>query len=401
MADNILESQFDEISDDVFAELLDTPAQTAGTSDIIGGVKLDDKKDAPKDKATKDAPKDDKDKQDDPDKDKPKEKTQEEIDAEVEAASADAVPGDDKDKGKKDTKVDALSTADILKAKALGLIERGIWREVENLDTFEWTDENYGELATVQAQWSAEDSFNEMLDQSGDYGKAIFNHIKNGGDPKEIIDLFKEAKRVNNLDITEESGQQNIIREYYSKVLNWPESKITRFITSAIDNKALKEEATDVKTLLEAEIKAEVQAREQQQAEALKARQEQERNWAGGITTALKSREDLSEKEKRELHQNLLTYNQKLPDGRVVNQFTMDFMKLQQDPQQYIELVRFVKDPAKYTARIEKEKTKEAAKKSWEFIKGNNAVTKGGGSHSKQEASPAEDFKIDWKQAYK
>ncbi len=285
----------------------------------------------------------------------------------------------------------------------MGLIERGIWQAFEGMDDpdFEWTDEAYGDLATTQAQWKAEEYFTEMLDQTGDYGKVIFNHIKNGGDPKEIIDLFKEAKRVNNLDITEETGQQNIIREYYNKVHNWSDAKITRFINAAIDNKALKDEATEIKTLLEADIKAEVQAREQQQAAVLKERQEQEKNWATGITTALKAREDLSDKEKRELHANLLTYNQKLPDGRVVNQFTMNFMKLQQDPQKYIELVRFVNDPDKYTKRIEKEKGKEAAKKTWEFVKGNNAVTKGGGSHAKQEAAPAADFKIDWKQAYK
>jgi hypothetical protein len=395
MAESAMESQFEEISDDIFAELLDnTPASTAGPADVIGGTKPDDvKKDEKKD--DKKDPKEAK----DPKDDKPTEKTQEELDAEVEEAAGAAKKEAKKDDPK--VEVDQDTTASLLKAKAMGLIERGIWREIKDIDQFEWTDENYGELASAQAEWAAEDMFNEMLDQSGDYGKVIFNHIKNGGDPKEIIDLFKEAKRVNNLDITEETGQQNIIREYYSKVHSWSDAKITRFINAAIDNKALKDEATEVKDLLEKDIKAEVQAREQAQAKAIQERQEVEQRWAGTIVNALKSREDLSEKEKKEIHQTALVYNQKLPDGRTVNQFTMDFMKLQQDPQKYIELIRFVKDPDKYTKRIEKEKDKEAAKKTWEFVKGNGSVTKGGGSHSKQETAPTSDFKINWKEAYK
>lgn len=401
MAENPLEAQFDEISDDIFAELLDnTPAGTAGASDVVGGTKPTDDKKEPKKTEPKAEPKEPEDKE----KKEPKEKdkTPEEEEAELEAAAGDDVPGEKTEKGKKEEpSISADTNAQLLQAKAKGLIERGIWREVNDFDSIEWTDETYGELAEAQAQWAAEDMFNEMLDQTGDYGKVIFQHIKNGGDPKEIIDLFRESKRVNNLDISDENGQQNIIREYYSKVHGWSDSKITRFINGAIDNKALKDEATEVKELLEKEIKAEVDARKQAQEAALKERQEAERKWAGSIQDALKAREDLTEKERKELQSTLLNYNQKLPDGRQVNQFTINFMKLQQDPQKYIELVRFVNDPDKYTKRVEKEKEKQAAKKTWEFVKGNNAVNKGGGSHTKQEPAPSADLKIDWKSAYK
>lgn len=395
MAENF-EAQFDEISDDIFAELLDSaPAGTAGPSDVIGGAKPAEEKKEPK-KAEKSEKVEE-------EKTEVKEKTPEDVEAELDEA-ADDIPGeksDKKDSKKEEPSITADTNAQLFAAKAKGLIERGIWREVNDFDSIEWTDETYGELAEAQAQWAAEDMFNEMLDQTGDYGKVIFSHIKNGGDPKEIIDLFRESKRVNNLDIADENGQQNIIREYYSKVHNWSDAKITRFINSAIDNKALKDEATEVKDLLEKEIKAEVDARKQAQEAALKERQESEAKWAQGIQEALKGREDLTEKERKEISQTLLNYNQKLPDGRQVNQFTINFMKLQADPQKYIELVRFINDPDKYSKRVEKEKEKVAAKKAWEFVKGNNAVAKGGGSHTKQEPAPSADLKIDWKTAYK
>lgn len=386
MAENPLESHIDEISDDIFAELLDTvPASTAGVSDVLGATKP--KEDKPKENKPEPKP------------DETPAKTQEQIDAELEEITD--PKGKPQETPKDNTELPADTTAAILKAKAAGLIERGIWKEFEGIENFEWTDDNYGELATVQAQWKAEELFNEMLDQSGDYGKTIMNHIKNGGDPAEIISLFKEAKRVNNLDISEEPGQQSIIREYYTKVHGWSEAKTTRFINAAIDNKALKDEATEIKTLLENEIKAEAKARENAAAESLRERQELEKNWASTITNAIKTRDDLSDKDKRELQQNLLTYNQKLPDGRVVNQFTMNFMKLQADPQKFVELARFVNDPEKYTKGVEKKADKEAAKKTWEFVKGNGAVSKGGASHTKQDSTPGSDFKIDWKSAYK
>lgn len=383
-------AQFEEMSDDVFAELLDnTPAGTAGPSDVIGGAKpaSEKKEDAPE------PPKENK------EPEPKKEKSPEEVEAELQEAGGDPKPEDKKEE--KPAEVDADTNASLLKAKALGLIDRGIWREIKDIDDFEWTDENYGELAVAQAQWSAEDMFNEMLDQSGDYGKVIFNHIKNGGDPKEIVDLFREARRVNNLDITEESGQQNIIREYYTKVHKWSDAKIVRFINAAIDNKTLKDEATEIKSLLEDEIKQEVATKEKAQERMQLERQEVERTWANSISSAVDTRQDLTDKEKREIKNTALVYNQPLADGRKVNKFTIDFMKLQADPQKYVELIRFVSDPEKYTKKIEKIKDKEAAKKAWEFVKGSGSVSKGGAAHAKQDNDPQGDFKVDWKLAYK
>jgi hypothetical protein len=43
--------------------------------------------------------------------------------------------------------------------------------------------------------------FEELLDSTGVYGKAIIGHIKNGGNPDEIIDIFKEQKALQSLDL--------------------------------------------------------------------------------------------------------------------------------------------------------------------------------------------------------
>lgn len=390
MPDNI-ESQFDPMTDDVFDQLMDTvPQGTANADTLVGGTKPADKpKEDPKDEPKKEG----KDKEA---KDKPEEKTksQEDIDKELELATDDGEAGE--------AVVTNDATAEILKAKAQGLIERGIWRSFEGMENFEWTDENYGELATAQATWTAQEVFEEMLDKTGEYGKAIFNHIKNGGNPEEIVDLFKEAKRIESYDITTEAGQEFLVKEYHKNVLKWSDTKIKRFIDNAIDNKSLEDEAKEVKTLLDAQVKEQIQATQKAQAEYEQQQRELQQQWAENIGNTIKGREDLTDKEKKEISTSLLQYNQKLGDGRQVNQFTLDFMKLQADPQRYIDLVLFVRNPDKYMQRIAKEEKTKAAKQAWNFVKGNGALTKNTGtSHSTTVEDKKTELKINWKDLYK
>ena len=129
-----------------------------------------------------------------------------------------------------------------------------------------------------------------------------------------------------------------------------------------------------------------------------------EKQWSENITKALKSREDISDKDKRAIQQDLLVYNQKLGDGRVVNKFTIDFMELQKDPQKYIDLVLFVQNPEKYIQRIAKTQSKEEAKKAWSFIKGNNSLSRtAGSSHTTKKGDTKEsgDLIVDYKSIFK
>lgn len=407
------EAQIDTLSDEQFDVLFDTtPAGTTSPADIIGGTSPDQQEDTTEQKKpakkTAKSTESEEDEEDVKDKKNPSNKTDEQIQQELDELTDNKTQSSKDSKPRKQASESGEPTldtnAELLKAKAEGLIERGIWKEFDGMDDFEWTDENYGELAVAQAQWSAQEVFEEMVDQTGKYGKTIFQHIKNGGNPDEIITLFKEAKRIENFDISDESGQERLVREYYKNVLTWSDQKISRFVNSAIDNKSLKDEATEVKTLLEQEIQKQVKQTTADQEASVERQKQVEKEWADNITRALKSREDIPDKEKKEIQQNLLTYNQKLADGRVVNKFTIDFMKLQQDPQKYIDLVLFVQNPEKYIQKIAKTQGKEEAKKAWSFIKGNNSLSRNTGtSHTpgKGESKENSDLIVDYKTIFK
>lgn len=402
MADN-LTTQVQTLTDDIFAELMnEVPAGTVNSTTLIGSEKPKDEKQEKvegKEVKTKTAQAEEK-------KEEAPAATQEELDQQLKEALGDEDDSDEDDeKGKDKSKikkvdVDADTNASLFKAKAEGLIERGIWREFEGQEEFEWTDENYGELAKQQAIWDAEDKFAELIDETGDYGKAIISHIKNGGDPKEIIDLFKESKKIESFDISTEEGKIALLTKYY-KDQGFNDKKAKRIIDSAVDDGSLDQEVTEAKEEMEAAIKEQVAETQKEQAAYLAKQKELNDQFANNITGTLRERKDLSIEQKKAIASSLLVYDKKLQDGRMVNQFTLDFAKLQQDPKKYIDLVMFVQDYDKFVGTIAKTEEKKAAKKSWEFIKGNGSVKASGSpTHSKTQKQEKEDLVIDWKQGF-
>jgi hypothetical protein len=384
MADNTTEVNLEVISEDIFNQLMDdAPVKTDAPTKVDPKVDLEPEKKIPtrREKAPEG---------DDTDKVEPPTKTDDEVSKDIDGTFDDTLDGDDEGNGDADTS--------ILEAKYKGLVERGIWQEIELPADFEWSDETYGEIASTQAQWKAEEMFNEMLDQSGDYGKAIFNHIKNGGNPDEIITLFKESKKLEGLDITTEDGQQQAVRDYYTKVMGWSEAKTTRFINSAIDRKELKTEAEEVKGLMDKEIKKQLQETEKEQAAKVEAQKAANEQFAKSMEQAIASREDFSAKEQKQLMQNLLVFDQKLSDGRVANKFTMDYMALKSDPAKFVDLIAFVSNPEKYIEKVSKKAETNTAKKTWEFIKNSGSLNRATGTtHSSSKNSKEKDLVIDYR----
>jgi hypothetical protein len=286
--------------------------------------------------------------------------------------------------------------ADMLRTMAEGLIERGMWSDVNLPEDFEWTDESFGELTQMQATWKAQEMFDEMLDQSGDFGKTIFAHIKNGGNPDELINQFKEIKRVEAYDISTPSGQEAIVREACAK-MEWSESRTDKYIKRLVDNNDLEDEAKEAKEALGKAFNDDIETKKKAQEDFVKEQKRLEEEFASKMTTVVGARKDFSDKEKKELLSSILKYDQKLPNGRVVNEFTLNFMKLQADPEKYIELIAFVKNPDKFLEKVGKVKETEAAKKTWNFVKGNGSLNRNSGSAASKSSSSKSDLKIDYK----
>lgn len=396
-----VQADMEQLSDEAFETLMGgaPPAGSASADDLIGAQAADDDPPAKsKVKPAKPQPKEEDDEEDEEEdeegkpkaKKTPKVKEREvgkDIDAATDGEGEDnAEPADD-------------STSSFLKAKYEGLVERGVWAELDGIeDDFEWTEENYGKIAILQANHKAEEVFEQMVDQTGKYGKQIFDYVKNGGDPEDLIEQFREAKRIESFDISTDEGRQKLVREYYTKILGWSDSRTTKQIKLLADTNGLEEEAAEDKVLMEKHVEKEVDQLKRQQEEYKIQMQEAQKRFASNITTELKARTDMADDEKKAITSSLLVYDQPLPDGRKVNKFTLAFMKLQADPKEYIDLVRYVENPSKYREKIGKKKETEVAKKTWDLVKNNGSLTKtAGSSHAKLEKSDSKDLVVNWK----
>ncbi len=389
-----LETSTETLSDDIFSQLMgEIPDGTVNPTSLVGSTQPDKKDENKEVKEVKDEKK----------VVATVEKTEDEVSEDIDKMFDDEDEDDSTvDKNKDQTKPakQTSKNTDIsenLKTQYELLVENGMWEELEDIDQFEFTNENFVELAEKQAEWKAQSAFENLVEKSGKYGKAILSHINNGGNPDEIIDLFKAQLSTAKLDITTEEGQTQIITKYY-KDLGWSDTKINRFIRTAVDDNTLAEEADEIKLLIDKDLEAEISETQKQQEDYLKSQKEAQRKFAENIQSAINEVSDLNEKEKREILADLLVYDKKLPNGKIVNQFTLDFANLQADTKKYIQLVRFIKNPESFLKQAEKEADKKAAKKAWNFVKGNGALQRGTGtSHTKSNTTKAEDLVIPYK----
>lgn len=385
--DNDVSVAFETLNDDVFNQLMEDapPQNTPNATQLQGATKPVTEAAKPVvEKPVTETPKPE---------DKPVvEKTQAQLDTEIDGAS---------EEGATTTTTEAgIDEAAFFKAKALGLIERGIWQEFDGMEEFEWNEDNYGKLVEAQAEWKADEKYEERVGRTGDTGKAILEYVENGGNPNDIVDLFKASRRIENYDIKTPTGKESLVREYYTKVVGWTDAKTDKYVKSLVDSgdDRLTEEATEAKELMDKGIQEQIKQTQEAQKHQKAQQEQQAKAWESNITKTIKERQDFTDKEKREIHEALLNYNVKLQDGRIVNKFTVEFMKLQADPQRYLDLVRYVTNPDKYKEKVEKTVKTEEAKKNWEFIKGNASLSRSSStSHSKLQEKPKNDLVIDYK----
>ena len=268
----------------------------------------------------------------------------------------------------------------VLKSTVDYLISKGHWLDFEGREELEVNDEVYAELAAKQDEARLTSMFNELIDSTGPYGKAIINFAKEGGNPEEIIDIFKEQKQIENFDTSSEDGQKALIDKYYSEVLNWKSEKIKRHITTLISGNELDTEVSDIKALYEDHSMKELQRVNKEQEEFRQKQKNIEDNFKKNITSVISSNKDLTDRERRELQSSILDYKHKLPTGQVVNDFYLKFAEIQANPESYIDLVSFVMDKESYFKKRDTKIKNKEVDSAFNFVKGNIALGKNKGS---------------------
>ena len=251
-------------------------------------------------------------------------------------------------------------------------IQKGLWVDFEGReDLKDVDDEMFAHIAEQQETLRFQQHYSEQMEKAGPYGKAILKFISEGGDPEQILELFKEKQEAFNIDIEQTAGQKNVIKNYYSKI-GWSDEKITSKLKQWEIEGTLGTEAKDAKEYLDGFYEQELNEIEQANKKYIEQQEAQENAFKQNINRAVTARQDLTYQQKQILVDRLVTYDQKLPNGKVVNKFFIDFMNIQANPEKYVKLAEFVMDMERYEEKAAVKKNNVKVEEKFKFISRSN-----------------------------
>ena len=217
--------------------------------------------------------------------------------------------------------------------------------------------------------------FNELIDNTGEYGKAIISYIKQGGDANEIIDIFKEQKSVDNLDVSTDSGKQAKIELYYKDVLKWSEERVGKHLKRIINNDELDEEFETIEDSYKEYYNKKLQDVQREQYSQKQKEIEVQRAFVNSIKDVLEGDDTLSNRERNIIASSILDFRNNV-GGRKVNDFYLKFAEIQANPKEYVDLVRYVMDKDTYINKLRQQVKTDVKAETYNFIKGNKSVSK-------------------------
>lgn len=274
---------------------------------------------------------------------------------------------------KKISKEEKAKEAKSVNFKALvdHFVESGKWVDFEGREEIEEVSEDdFYKISEQQDEYRVSSKFNDVLDKTGEYGKAIIEFEKNGGNPAELLSLFREQRDIQNIDLTDEDNQEEVIKAYFEakgEDDKWIDKYITRLKDEGTD--AFKEDAEAKHAKLLENNKLEVAQLQIQQKQFQKEQEEAQKFFQSNIRKSIHNTEEWSNAEKKDVEKFLLSYDKKLPDGRVVNGLFLKMTEIQQDPAKYIKFAKFIQDMDKYEEGVKKKAATETVKKTWKLMK--------------------------------
>lgn len=295
---------------------------------------------------------------------------------------------DDDDENKED---EPVAISDFLKARVALLLEKGEWRDFEldgkKPDEIEWTEEAFEEIELEQRAWLKETLKEEVLDTFGPYGRDIAEYAANGGNPELLIDIFKEQQEVKAIDISTEEGQKEMVFQYQTQILKRTKARAEKEIENLIANKMLEDDAKEAKDTIESHLKDEADRLKQEQADEKKAFEQKtkavQQKFVTDVTQLVNTADDIPADEKKEVIKLLTSFKHKLPNGTEVNDFYFKLADFRKDLRNYVDMVRFVNNPKKFTKSLKNEGKTEEANKSFKIARG---------SLSKKSAKPTQEI---------
>jgi len=248
------------------------------------------------------------------------------------------------------------------------LISEGIFRDFEGREEFEFTEESFKKLWEVQVNNLASVKLQEEREELGDFYNQIVDFHKNGGDVKEFINSFTQETDYSSIDISSESGQEKIIKEYY-KAIGKSDKWISNFIDKTKDDgeEAFLAEAEDCKNNLVAEISEQRQAMLKEQEEIAQNRKIQIEKFNKATRAAIYEDDSLVARDKKDLEKFIYEYKYTDDQGRKYSEFNVKINEIQGDPKKYAKFIKLIKNFD--TVEDKKQAVKEERKETFKFLK--------------------------------
>lgn len=283
---------------------------------------------------------------------------------------------EDEDEEDEDEDEGDLTVNKFLKARVDFLIKKGEWVDFEGRTDVEWDEDNFAEMELKQRAYQKELMAEEILDDFGPTGRQIAEYVVNGGNPDDLIDIFKEQKVVDNLSIESEDQQRDVVYKYATEFQNMRPERAKKYIDSLVADKELAEVAKEAKDNMTEDLKAqaeELQKSQQRAAQQKETRiQENIKKFSTDVNSFLTSNKEIPDDEKQELAKVLTRFNKKLQNGTPVNDFYFRLAEFRKDLPNYINLVRFVLNPKKFMKSAENKGKTEEAEKAFSLIRTSN-----------------------------
>jgi hypothetical protein len=287
---------------------------------------------------------------------------------------------------------------DFIKARVELLIKSGRWADWDGRDKTEWNEETFAEMELQQDDNKRNKIREELLASFGPYGKQIAEFSEDGGDPDELIDIFKEEQRAQALSIESEDSQRDVVFLYETQFLNKKPERVRKYIDGLIADKELSSEAKEAKEKMEEYWANERESLVQSQAETAKEQKRRQKEnlekFSGEVSKFVTSSKDIPDPEKQAIIKVLTKFDKKGPNGLPVNDFFFKFAEFKKDLPNYIDLVRFVLDPKKFSKQLKNEGKTESVEKGFNLIRQNNKSKKTRSSGSGSSGSKKSNFRL-------
>lgn len=287
---------------------------------------------------------------------------------------------DDSDPEEDDENGDGpIAVKDFLAARVELLISKGEWVDFEGREDIEWDEDTFAEIELKQRENIKTQIREEVLDTFGPYGREIADYASKGGDPEQLISIFKEQQQVASFSLETEDDQRAVLLKYATEFQDMSPARAKKYIDGLVADKEIEDAAKEAKTKMEKLLKQESEDLQAEADEAVERQKKQQQASINAFNTSVVSflkTSDIPADEQASIKKVLTNYNKKLPNGVPVNEFYFKFAEFKKDLPNYIDFVRFVLDPKKFKKTENNKGITKTAKKAFDLTRTSNMTNK-------------------------